>query len=222
MIAMRKSATEYLKRLLEENTTKQVRNGQTLEFLQERMAAYISGAPAKRTAAANIATLIAGGTIVDAIILAELAADRVKLLADADRYDQWVSDNLVTVLSTTSFVNAMAALVPALSSVVEAPEDLGAFEATMVGTPAKKARPLKITTNAEASNAFVTLWRVPAGTVFNSDTATEVETRAAVPSTLYSFADAGVPNGTWDYYGSALNIHGFIGNTGGPHTVVVP
>ncbi len=223
MIPIRKAAAKFLTDLLTEYTSRKTRSDDSVESIDERLEAYTNGAPAKRSTATSIRALIAGGTIVDAAILAELTADSNKLDADASRYDAWATALRPQLADSISFSQAFDALLPSLFEINAVPEALAAFIPTIVaGTPPTYVRPLKATTNSEATNAYVTLWRMPHGTAFDSDKATIVETRVAIASTLYSFADAGAPAGSWDYWATPLNAYGMPGSTSGPFNVVVP
>lgn len=215
MIPIRKAAADFLARLLAEYSTKKIRNEDTVESIDERLAAYINGAPAKRATATSIRALITGGTITNPGVLTELTADATKLDTDADRYDAWATSLTPQLADSISFGQALSALLPGLEEINDVPEALGGFTSTAGN------RPLKATTSSEATNKFVTLWRTPHGTTFDRDKAIHVETRAAVASTLYSFADAGAPAGDWDYYSAPLNAVGMPGSASGPMNVVV-
>ncbi len=223
MIPIRKAAAKFLTDLLTEYTTRKTRSDDSVESIDERLEAYTNGAPAKRSTATSIRALISGGTIIDTSVLAELTADAAKLDIDAARYDAWATALQPQLADSISFSQAFAALLPSLNEINAVPTALAAFIPTIVaGTPPTYVRPLKATTSGEATNHYVTLWRTPHGTTFDSDRATLVETRAAVTSTLYSFADAGASAGSWDYWATPLNEYGMPGSTSGPFKVVVP
>lgn len=222
MIPIRKSAVRFLNDLLSEYEVKKAKSDDSIESIGERLAAYTAGAPTKRATATSIRSLISGGTITNPTILAELEADANKLDLDADRYDSWAAALRPQLADAISFGQAFDALLPALEDINAVPAALDSFVPTVVpGSPPTNARPLKATTSSETTNHYITLWRTTQGTAFDSDKATIVETRAAAPSTLYSFSDSGAPGGSWAYYAAALNAHGLPGSVSGPINVVV-
>ncbi|WP_275783120.1 hypothetical protein [Pararhizobium gei] len=215
------NGVRWLDGMLADLNAKSAKGSASITSTADSIALRNGQAPAKRTAATNIRALVAGGTISNPIVLAELTADATKLDADANKFDAYVEQNLPVLAQTQSYVAAVGSVIASLATITTGPTALTAF--TFTSKTAGHAT-FSATTSANAKNALVTLWRMEEGEDFDSNKAVLSTSTAATPSTTYSLTDGNatlVPAGTWDFFAVPSNTYGYPGPVSGPVRVTV-